>query len=294
MERVASPAYGRELRHGSRSIPVPFVGYAASRGSFGAVPFPLAASPGPPGAGISVPRNNVSFAAPQFSPPPQGAPPSFTAGLPDPASVERQKHSFLRALDESERNGVAALEQQRKQHMEYVCQQAEQQQKQLWIQIDQQVKQSEMALTQQYNQQLLQLNQQYHQQKALLEQQAVQLTVEYQQKAVHEELVRKQYELQREQYEVQQKFHFDMMRLQQAQYAPPPQSGGAIGSNSSVPPGTGSYVPPPTQRWSSQGSYVPPATGSFVPPTQPGQKVTPVVTQPQLPTCHSTSGSGRW
>merc|ERR1719284_163954 len=81
--------------------------------------------------------------------PPQqtyGPPQSLTAGLPDPASVERQKAGYLRTLEEQEKQSTVVLDQQRKQQLEYIQQQADQQRKQLYMEIDQQVKHQEMAL----------------------------------------------------------------------------------------------------------------------------------------------------
>eukprot|EP00971_Amphidinium_carterae_P139888 2771576-Amphidinium_carterae.1 len=79
---------------------------------------------------------------------PVGVPPSYTSGLPDPENIERQRTSFLQALDEQERDGATILDQQRKQQLDYIQAQADQQKKQLYMQIDQQVRTQEMALMQ--------------------------------------------------------------------------------------------------------------------------------------------------
>ena len=150
-----------------------------------------------PGHQLPAMPPNWQFHAPANSVQPNLVP-DLTAGLPDPAAVERQKAHYLMQLSDQETRTQASLDTQKQQHMNYINTQAEKQEKQLFMQIDQQVKQQEMALTQQYNQQLLHLNQQYHHQKAALEQQAMQLTMEYQQRSMQDEMMRKQLQLQRE------------------------------------------------------------------------------------------------
>lgn len=225
-----------------------------------------------------------ALAAPQFQPPATSAPPSLTAGLPDPQSVEMQRDAYLRTLDEQKAQCQSVLDEQRKQHLDYIHSEAEQQKRTLLMQVDQQVKQLEATLAQQYNQQLMQLTHQYHQQRATLEQQAITLTAEFQQRQVQEEAMVQNFRIAKERSETEQRFAAEMQRLQwQSQrpsvphmgyvppdmptahhqsYTPPP-----VGANADMYRGWASYTPPPvTSAPQSQGSHVPqPDYTNFLP-----------------------------
>merc|ERR1719160_927013 len=53
------------------------------------------------------------WAMPQFQQPSYVPPPSLTAGMPDPTSVEQQKIEHLKGLQAREKQSLDALEQQR-------------------------------------------------------------------------------------------------------------------------------------------------------------------------------------
>merc|ERR1719428_1405356 len=95
---------------------------------------------------------------------PMAPAPSLTAGIPDPATIAKQKDAYLKMLDEQLRQGTAVLDQQVKYQRDYLAVQVEQQKKQFLMQLDQQLKTHEMTLTQQYNEQLMALQMQAAQQ----------------------------------------------------------------------------------------------------------------------------------
>jgi len=131
---------------------------------------------------------------------PQVGPPlSLTQGIPDPATVQKQKDGYVRTLDDQLRQGSATLDNQHKQQRDTMHQAAEEQKKQFGMQIDQQVKLQEMDLDQQFLQVLQYVKQQATRQRAQLEQQAMQLSFEYQEKKVEEDMLAHQFELSKHQ-----------------------------------------------------------------------------------------------
>merc|ERR1712194_487359 len=103
-------------------------------------------------------------------------PQPLTMGMPDPATIAKQKDAYMKMLDEQVKQGTQVLEAQ--------------------------VKHQEMALDQQRMEQLMALRQQSAQQKAALEQQSMQLTMEYQQKKAEEEMQKQQFEMEKKQQEM--------------------------------------------------------------------------------------------
>merc|ERR1719395_452914 len=101
----------------------------------------------------------VSYAAPMSYVPmpapaaPVGPPSSVLAGMPDPATIAKQKDGYMKTLDEQLKQGTTVLDQQMKYQKDYLYAQADQQKKQYIMEVDQQVKTQEMGLSQQYNQQ---------------------------------------------------------------------------------------------------------------------------------------------
>ncbi|CAD7926462.1 unnamed protein product [Amoebophrya sp. A120] len=136
------------------------------------------------------------------------------AGLPDPASVQKQKETYMKLLDSQLAQGVQALDVQLKQQRDAINSQADQQKKAFNMQVDMEVKAQEMHLQQQYQEQQLQLQQQAQQQKSQLEQQAMQLTMDFQQKKAEEEMQRQQYEMERQQQELQMKLQNEFHSMQ--------------------------------------------------------------------------------
>eukprot|EP00441_Pelagodinium_beii_P023672 CAMPEP_0197664442 /NCGR_PEP_ID=MMETSP1338-20131121/58633_1 /TAXON_ID=43686 ORGANISM="Pelagodinium beii, Strain RCC1491" /NCGR_SAMPLE_ID=MMETSP1338 /ASSEMBLY_ACC=CAM_ASM_000754 /LENGTH=518 /DNA_ID=CAMNT_0043243073 /DNA_START=81 /DNA_END=1637 /DNA_ORIENTATION=+ len=163
----------------------------------------------------------IMVAAPQQeqpNPEPQ-VPPSLTAGLPDPSSIDRQKTSYAKGLEEQLRHGTDVLAQQLKQQSDYLFSMGDQKKRQYALQVDQEIKQREMELAQQHNEQLLLLQQAAQQQKSALEHQANALLLEYNQKKAAEDLQYQQYEFQKRQYETQLQYNEEMKDLQVQQAA---------------------------------------------------------------------------
>ncbi|CAK9095928.1 unnamed protein product [Durusdinium trenchii] len=146
-------------------------------------------------------------------------PPSLTAGLPEPNSIERQKNAYARGLEEQLRHGTDVLAQQLKQQSDYLLAMGDQRKRQYALQVDQEIKQREMELAQQHNEQLLLLQQAAQQQKSALEHQANALLLEYNQKKAQEDLAYQQYQFQKKQYETQLQYNEEMKELQVHQSA---------------------------------------------------------------------------
>merc|ERR1711915_1157378 len=155
---------------------------------------------------ISTEKKKISHPPPKMSgvAPPQAnyqaqPPMSLTVGMPDPATISRQKDAYSKMLEEQLKQGITVLDAQVKHQKDYLLAQADQQQ--------------EMQLQQQYAEQTMALQQQAAQQKAALEQQAMQLTMEYQQKKAEEDMQRQQFEMEKQQAEMQAKMSADMQKL---------------------------------------------------------------------------------
>lgn len=146
-------------------------------------------------------------------------PPSLTAGLPDPTSIERQKSAYSRGLDDQLKHGTEVLAQQLKQQSDNLFAMGDQRKRQYALQVDQEIKQREMELAQQHNEQLLLLQQAAQQQKSALEHQANALLLEFNQKKAQEDLAYQQYQFQKQQYETQLQYNDEMKELQAQQHA---------------------------------------------------------------------------
>lgn len=155
--------------------------------------------------------STVAGAAPMSLPPQPPMP--LTTGMPDPATIAKQKDAYNKMLEEQLKQGVTVLDAQVKHQKDYLVAQADQQKKQFTMQIEMEVKQQEMALQQQYAEQTMALQQQAAQQKAALEQQAMQLTMDYQQKKAEETMQKQQYEMERQQVDMQTKMQAEMQKL---------------------------------------------------------------------------------
>jgi hypothetical protein len=284
----------------------------------------------PASAEMPPPQWNLpAFQSPEGPLPP--VMPSLTAGLPDPAALEKQKESYIQNLVDQKNHFIGSLDEQKKQHLDSIYGEAEKMKAQLILQIEQQVKQQVLGLEKQYNEQVMQLNQQYHEQRAGLEQQVIKLKGEYQQKQLEEQAMHRQFQLQKERCEAEQRYASDIQKLQIHQqdiaqqqqqlaqktsifsaptadqginqaaanrggFAPPvtmyaPQ-GSKASDGTAQPPGT-IYLP------QGNGSYVPPpvqgSTGSYVPPPQQGSYVPPhnISAVPPLPGSYVPPPNGR-
>lgn len=204
-----------------------FSSYTPAPIQVSAVPTQASVKPCPSGPRLSVSIPTVPCMMSGWTPPalvekqvpePQ-VPPSLTAGLPDPTSIERQKNAYARGLEEQLRHGTEVLAQQLKQQSDYVFAMGDQRKRQFALQVDQEIKQREMELAQQHNEQLLLLQQAAQQQQSALEHQANALLLEYNQKKAQEDLSYQQYQFQKKQYETQLQYNEEMKELQVQQTA---------------------------------------------------------------------------
>jgi hypothetical protein len=194
------------------------------------------------------------------------APPKLTSGLPDPASIAKQRESYLKALEEQERQAVAVLEQQRVQQVSLLRAQGDQQKKKFFLEVNQQVQQNDIVLTQQHSEQMMVLNQQYSQQRGVLENQANALIMEYQQKKAQEDMQMQQYALQVQQFSAQQKYNEEMTRLNGQTH----QVEGALAQAYAS-----SYLPPPIARQNTYLSSIA-GLGTGVPTNSPMNSYQPL------------------
>merc|ERR1719399_2293466 len=98
----------------------------------------------------------TTYAAPTYVEAGPPAPPQpLTTGMPDPASIAKQKNAYAKMLDDQLTQGKGVLDGQLKYQREYLAAQAEQQKQTFLMQLEQQVKSTEFSLTQQYTEQLM-------------------------------------------------------------------------------------------------------------------------------------------
>jgi len=236
---VPPPRHGQYVRSASSSYAPPAHQESHLGFSYSAPPAPVLngvhriSTPGMPPSGYvlgAAPRVSVALAprAPAVAhinpdelarPSEPQVPPSLTAGIPDPPSIERQKQSYAKGLDEQLKHGTEVLAQQLKQQSDYLFSMGDQRKRQYALQVDQEIKQKEMELAQQHNEQLLVLQQAAQQQKSALEHQANALLLEYQQKKSAEDLAYQSYQFQKRQYETQLQYNDEMRDLQGQQQA---------------------------------------------------------------------------
>jgi len=193
-------------------MPGPGLGYSVSTASLAPAPVYVAAATREPPRMVIAREDLPAPVEPEV-------PPSLTAGLPDPGSIDRQKSSYAKGLEEQLRHGTDVLAQQLKQQSDYLFAMGDQRKRQYALQIDQEIKQREMELAQQHNEQLLLLQQAAQQQKSALEHQANALLLEFNQKKAAEDLQYQQYQFQKRQYETQLQYNDEMKDLQVQQAA---------------------------------------------------------------------------
>lgn len=184
----------------------------------------------------------------------------LTAGIPDPAAVQRQKESYARSLEEQLRKGVEVLAATHKQQTDLLHAQANEEKNRFNVAMDQEVKQRELGISQQYNEQLMRLQQAAQTRRAELDQQACGLTLEYQQQKVEQECASQQQRIQMQHLEAQARLNAQIEKLAvpgsllagkssavvpMANYALPSLMPQPPSWAAPVPTGVLPYVPPP-------------------------------------------------
>merc|ERR1719382_1971688 len=128
-------------------------------------------------------------------------PRSLTAGLPDPASIDHQKHQYSRAIDlelQKEAQQVQARAQQQKQML---MMRSQQEKAESYVTIDQYATYGNMYVDDQTLSEVAFLQAESAQHRQVLEQQASALSLEYNQRKAQEDMMMKQYQIQRQYYD---------------------------------------------------------------------------------------------
>merc|ERR1719217_802184 len=87
----------------------------------------------------AAPAVTTTYAAPPVAAGPPAPPQPLTTGMPDPATIAKQKAAYAKMLDDRLKQGKDVLDQQQKQTF--------------LMQLEQQVKSTEFSLQQQYSEQ---------------------------------------------------------------------------------------------------------------------------------------------
>merc|ERR1719221_504017 len=141
-------------------------------------------------------------------------PRSLTAGMPDPASIEHQKHQYSRAIDaelQKEAQQVQARAQQQKQML---MKRSPQEKAQTYVTIDQYATYGNMYVDDQTLAEVAYLQAESAQHRQVLEQQASALALEYNQRKAQEDMMMRQYQIQRQYYDNSQKLHVMQSEVQ--------------------------------------------------------------------------------
>merc|ERR1719272_1955710 len=147
------------------------------------------------------------------------APVDLTVGIPDPASIAKQKEGYAKALEKQYQDGAGAITAETKVKKEMLGEQAKQQKAQYQLQVQSQLQAQNLLLDQQMNSQLMMLQESAMAQRSALEQQAAALTLEYQQKKCEEEMLQKQYEIQSQFYAAETKLAEQYQKVTQDEQA---------------------------------------------------------------------------
>merc|ERR1740123_2776346 len=119
-------------------------------------------------------------------------PQNLTAGMPDPASIEHQKHQYSRAIDaeqQKEAQQIMAMAQQQKQML---MRQAQQEKAQSYVTIDQYATYGNSYVDEQTLAEVAYLQAESAQHRQVLEQQASALALEYNQRKAQEDMMMRQ------------------------------------------------------------------------------------------------------
>lgn len=130
---------------------------------------------------------------------------NLTAGVPDIASVEKQKQAYNARLDNQAKCEEELLKMKQQQEKVLIYQAAEARKRQAILAIDQEAKQQELELDQQCNAQRMGMQQELQSWKLLLQQQAASAILDYQARKSQEELLIAKYEANQAQHITAQK-----------------------------------------------------------------------------------------
>eukprot|EP00811_Abedinium_folium_P001750 NODE_11604_length_1275_cov_14.364983.p1 GENE.NODE_11604_length_1275_cov_14.364983~~NODE_11604_length_1275_cov_14.364983.p1 ORF type:complete len:211 (-),score=58.64 NODE_11604_length_1275_cov_14.364983:480-1112(-) len=147
-------------------------------------------------------------------------PPKFASeGLPDPASIERQKKAYGRSLDAQLEEGSRVIAEQNRARKEALQKVADQYKAQYYRAVDTQMRAQEAVIDKQMNLQLLSLQQAAFEQKMNLEHQVSSLKMEYGARKAQEDFAARQADLHRQKHDVTVQIHSQLQaNIQQHQH----------------------------------------------------------------------------
>lgn len=204
----------------------------------------------------------------------------FSAGVPSPDAIQRQKDEHMRSLEAQLKGTMEAFGAQHRLELDAVRNQAEQQIRGFQLSVEREVKRAELALSQQYNRKMMMAQQQAEAQRAEIERQASQYMLQFNQCKTQDAFLQQNQVIEMQHAQMQAKMSEDMQRLgkdvgcqMQAKMAAP-----RLFASVAVPPGS------PAVAYAAPPGYMPPSLPgtpqtSFVPPLIP-QMVVPQMALP--------------
>merc|ERR1719401_1706265 len=198
---VAAPAMT------SMAMPAPAMSYAAPMAT-AAMPS-MAMSYAAPVAAMQSTGSFVSAPALPALPMAQmpAQPQSLTSGIPDPKSIEHQKHMYYKALDQQLQQAINGVMQRNMQYKHMIDAYAKQYKNEYHTSGESSYQREAMMVDQQSNAQMMLLQERAAEYKMVLEQQASALKLEYAEKKSMEDVQMRQYEIQKQYYESQRSLH---------------------------------------------------------------------------------------
>merc|ERR1719190_4694 len=167
----------------------------------------------PPMAPMQTTGSFVSAPALPVLPAPQmpAQPRSLTGDIPDPKSIEHQKHLYYKALDQQLQQAINGVMQQNMQYKQMIDMYGKQYKNEYHTSGESSYQREAMMVDQQANSQLMRLQERAAEYKMVLEQQASALKMEYAEKKSMEDMQMRQYEIQRSYYDSQRSLYQQQM-----------------------------------------------------------------------------------
>merc|ERR1719401_2548068 len=202
---VAAPAMT------SMAMPAPAMSYAAPMATM-AMPT-TAMSYAPPMAAMQTTGSFVSAPALPALPMAQmpAQPQSLTSGIPDPKTIEHQKHAYYKALDQQLQQAINGVMQRNMQYKQMIDAYAKQYKNEYHTSGESSYQREAMMVDQQTNSQMMLLQERAAEYKMVLEQQASALKMEYAEKKSLEDMQMRQYEIQKSYYDSQRSLYQQQM-----------------------------------------------------------------------------------
>lgn len=191
--RAAGPAeLVRQPRLSGQAVAVSSAGTQALSSTPWAVTFP-AVQPGRAGGSFSLAASRDPLIT-SLRRPPQ-PPPELLEGIPDPASVERQKIEYAHGIDEMLAQQTALLAQKHQAVLDFLRAKNEQQKRHACAAIEQQRMKGEMEVQAKCAEKMMEISQAANRRKLELDKQANAMVTEYNARRAQEELSAQDYDL---------------------------------------------------------------------------------------------------